>query len=74
MLALAMAANKCSKRPSEFVGIDDESIALAFDIRCATELTRWEMEQQSKLMEAMVGASITKPLQVEGKATRRIRQ
>lgn len=74
MLALAMTANRSSRRASELVGIDDESIALAFDVRCATELAKWEMEQQAKVVEAMVGSSVTRQIQVETKPTRRIRQ
>ena len=79
-LALAATASKFSRRPSELVGIVDESVGLAFDMECSNELMKWEVEREQKMIEAMVGGSIQNQLppelraRVEKPGPRRIRQ
>lgn len=58
MLLLAATASKFHKLPSEMLGIQDDGIALAFDLECGAELLRWEQEQEATRLGAM-GMGVT---------------
>ena len=72
-----MTASKFSKRPSELIGIVDESVGLAFDMECSNELVKWEVEREQKMVEAMGVKSLENQLPPElqvKQGPRRIRQ
>ena len=60
MLALAHTA-KASNRPcSSLLGIEDESVALAFDMECAEVMFEQEQEQELRRFEMFTGASVSR--------------
>jgi hypothetical protein len=61
ILALARTAKASSNRCSFFVGILDETVALAFDMECNAVLTEWEMETETRRIESVVAEVVTAP-------------
>jgi len=54
ILALARTAKASSDRCSYLIGIIDETVALAFDMRCNEILTEWEMESETTRIDNAV--------------------
>ena len=60
VLALAHTA-KASNRPcSSLLGIQDESVALAFDMECAEVLFEFEQERELQRFELLTGATVSR--------------
>ena len=60
VLALAHTA-KASNRPcSSLLGIEDESVALAFDMECAEVMFEQEQEQELRRFEMFTAASVSR--------------
>ena len=60
-MQLTATARLCNKSPSELLGIEDEGIALAFDVECADLWQRVEEEREvarlSNVLAAMWGTA-----------------
>ena len=50
-MQLAVTAQKFSQRPSQLLGIEDESIALSFDVKVAMTLHDHEQEEKADAEE-----------------------
>ncbi|HEX8370662.1 MAG TPA: hypothetical protein VF604_19105 [Pyrinomonadaceae bacterium] len=58
MLALALVAKNASRRPSEILNIDDELLALDFDMACSYRLQVFDNERRLddfKALSMMLG-------------------
>jgi hypothetical protein len=51
-----MTAYKFAKRPSEMIGVDDEALALDFDIAAMLKLQEWQDEREHERWTATIGS------------------
>lgn len=51
-----------SQRPSQLLLIEDERLALDFDLACTTRLLFFDQEHEKRQLEAMTGMSLEKAL------------
>lgn len=64
MITLAKTARLCNQSPSELLGIVDDSVAIAFNVDCVSQLHQWEMEiedeRELRRLEALGIETITR--------------
>lgn len=60
VLALAMTAKASNRSCAALLGIEDESVALAFDMECSATLYEAEIKLENQRFEALIGGATAK--------------
>lgn len=55
LLVVALTAHKFAQRPSTLLGVDDDALALDFDVAAMLRLQEWQDERESERWTATMG-------------------
>jgi len=54
LLVIALTAHKFAQRPSQLINVDDEALALDFDIAAMLKLQEWQDERERERWSSVV--------------------
>lgn len=56
LLVIALTAHKFATRPSRLIAVDDEALALDFDVAAMLRLQEWQDEREKERWSATIGS------------------